>query len=269
MDIGQVLLVGCGKMGGALLDGWLARGLSPSDAIVVEPGPGAEHARATGAAVHGDAPGLPVDLAPTVTVFAVKPQNMAAVAPAYRVYAGRGSVFLSIAAGTPIAAFENFLGADTAIVRSMPNTPAAIGQGMIVACPNRHVTDVMRQACDRLLGAVGRVAWIDDETHMDGVTAVSGSGPAYVFWLIECLESAGIAVGLPAELARQLALETVAGAGALARDAAEDPATLRQNVTSPGGTTAAALEVLMAEDGLGPLVTRAVDAATKRSRALA
>jgi len=269
MDIGQVLLVGCGKMGGALLDGWIANGLSPSAAFVVEPGPGAEQARATRAAVHSSVEELPAELAPSVTVFAVKPQTMAEVAPAYEVYGGRGSVFLSIAAGTPIAAFEKFLGTGAAIVRSMPNTPAAIGQGMIVACPNGQVTAGMRQACDRLLGAVGRVAWIDDETHMDGVTAVSGSGPAYVFWLIECLESAGIAVGLPADLARQLALETVAGAGALARDAAEDPATLRQNVTSPGGTTAAALEVLMAEDGLRPLVARAVDAATERSRDLA
>ena len=269
MDIGQVLLVGCGKMGGALLDGWLGRGLSPSDAFVVEPGPGADQARARGAVVHGDADGLPADLAPKVVVFAVKPQIMAAVAPPYRRYTTGRPVFLSIAAGTPIAAFEGFLGADTAIVRSMPNTPAAIGQGMIVACPNAHVTAAMRQACDRLLGAVGRVAWIDDETHMDGVTAVSGSGPAYVFWLIECLESAGVAVGLPAGLARQLALETVAGAGALARGAAEDPATLRQNVTSPGGTTAAALAVLMAEDGLAPLLARAVDAATERSRELA
>ncbi len=274
MDVGRLLLVGCGKMGGAMLAGWLEQGVAPAEVTVVEPhAASADAARGVGVAVVADAGELPDGLGPDVVILAVKPQNMDEVAPAYAGYLGAnastGAVALSIAAGKTIADFERYFGAQAAIVRSMPNTPAAVGRGMLVACPNGNVDAAMRGRCDQLLAAVGEVAWIDDETLMDAVTAVSGSGPAYVFLLIECLEEAGRAAGLPADLARTLALATVAGSGELARQAAEEPATLRRNVTSPGGTTAAALEVLMADDAMQRLLTEAVAAATRRSRELA
>jgi len=179
------------------------------------------------------------------------------------------AVFLSIAAGRPIAYFEDRLGEDAAVVRTMPNTPAAIGRGITVACANRHVNGADRAICGDLLAAVGEVAWVDDEGLLDAVTATSGSGPAYVFLLIECLAAAGGAAGLPSDLAMRLARATVAGAGELAYQSEEAPSELRRNVTSPGGTTAAALSVLMADDGLGRLLTRAVAEATRRSRELA
>jgi pyrroline-5-carboxylate reductase len=178
-------------------------------------------------------------------------------------------VFLSIAAGKPIAFFESALGAESAIVRSMPNTPAAVGAGITAACANRHVSAVQRALCQRLLEAVGDVVWVDDEAQMDAVTAVSGSGPAYVFLLIECLTEAGVAEGLPPDVAEKLARTTVIGSGALAKGAPEAATQLRKNVTSPGGTTEAALKVLMSEDGMGKLMRRAIRAATARSKELA
>ena len=265
-----ILLVGCGKMGGALLRGWLERDVDPTGVHVVDP---ADESRSLagelGVCYADSTEALPPDVNPRVVVFAVKPQITDNVVPAYSDFAGPDTVFLSIAAGRTIAYFEERLGDQAAVVRTMPNTPAAIGRGISVACANLRVSPESRAICDLLLGAVGDVAWIDDEGLLDAVTATSGSGPAYVFLLIECLAEAGVEAGLPADLAMQLAQATVAGAGELARQS-EDPASeLRQNVTSPGGTTAAALEVLMADDGLGQLLTRAVAAATQRSRELA
>jgi pyrroline-5-carboxylate reductase len=183
-------------------------------------------------------------------------------------HAADGALILSIAAGTKIEFFERHLGSDAAVVRVMPNTPAAIRRGMSVLCANANVSAAQRETADRLMAAAGATAWLDDEGLMDAVTAVSGSGPAYVFLLIETLAAAGVAAGLPEALSKQLALETVAGSGALAQASNDDPAQLRVNVTSPGGTTAAALEVLMAEDGLAPLMRRAVAAATRRGKEL-
>ena len=266
-----LLLVGCGKMGGALLGGWLARGVAPGRVRIVEP------AAAAGdiALPHddlealADASAIEPGFRPDVVVLAVKPQVMAAAAPAYRRYAGPGTGFLSIAAGQTLAGLAGHLGTEAAIVRTMPNTPAAIGRGITVACANGHVDEAQRALCEELMAAVGEVGWVADEFLLDAVTGVSGSGPAYVFLMIECLAAAGIEAGLDPELAMRLARATVSGAGELVRVTGEEAATLRHNVTSPNGTTQAALEVLMAEDGLQPLLTRAVAAATRRSRELA
>ena len=266
----RILLVGCGKMGGAMLDGWLARGLRPEDAVVVEPSQAAAGAvRAKGVAVTATSDDVPASFMPDIVLIAVKPQSMAEAAPPLRRFAGTGATYLSIAAGKTIAGFEAVLGKDAAIVRAMPNTPAAVGRGITVLCATAKVTAAARRTCGELLSAVGEVAWVDDEALMDPVTAVSGSGPAYVFLLIEELAAAGVAAGLAPDLAMKLARATVCGAGELARLASESPAELRKNVTSPGGTTQAALEVLMAADGLKPLMTRAVAAATRRGRELA
>ena len=268
---GAILLVGCGKMGGALLGGWLAHGVSPDQVTVVEP---AAEAAAAARGRHGvkavsDSRELDSRFAPRVVVLAVKPQVMDRVAPAYRRFVAPDVVFLSIAAGKSIGYFARHLGDEAAIVRAMPNTPAAVGRGITVLCANPAVTEAQRETCRALLEAVGEAVWIDDESLLDAVTAVSGSGPAYVFLLIECLAQGGAEAGLPADLATRLARATVCGAGALADQAEEPAGTLRRNVTSPGGTTEAALEVLMGENGLQPLMTRAVAAAAKRSRELA
>jgi pyrroline-5-carboxylate reductase len=259
------LLVGCGKMGGALLDGWLARGVEPASVAVVEP---AKIAVAAGVRKVDRPEDLAADVAPEVVIFAVKPQSLPEVAARYRKYA-RTAVYLSIAAGKPVAFFAGALGDKAAIVRSMPNTPAAVGAGITAAFANAHVAAAQRALCQKLLEAVGEVVWVDDEGLMDAVTAVSGSGPAYVFLLIECLTDAAIAEGLPPDIAGRLARATVVGSGQLARASSEPAAQLRKNVTSPGGTTAAALEVLMAENGLSDLMRRAVRAATARSKELA
>jgi pyrroline-5-carboxylate reductase len=263
-----LLLVGCGKMGSALLRGWLAQTLADRY-YIVEPGPVGDTLRGRREVVVLPAPeALPKEAAPEVILLAVKPQVMAAVLPSYRSFAARGTLFLSIAAGTTLGFFERALGA-AAVVRAMPNTPSAIGRGIAVACANAAVGAAQRAVAERLLAAVGEVAWVEDETLLDPVTAVSGSGPAYVFLLIECLAKAGVAAGLPEALAMQIARATVAGSGALAALSPESAAQLREAVTSPGGTTRAALDVLMAADGLEPLLTRAVLAATRRSRELA
>ena len=267
----RLLLVGCGKMGGALLSGWMERGRAAGDITVIEP---AAEAAASVVARHGvrvlaDAGAATGGPPPSVVVFAVKPQGLPEIAPAYAPLVGPDTVFLSIAAGRPSAFFEAALGADAAVVRSMPNTPAAVGRGITAAYANRRVGAAQRGLCQGLLEAVGEVVWLDDEGLMDAVTAVSGSGPAYVFLLIETLTEAAMAEGLPADVAAKLARATVAGAGELARRSDAEAARLRIDVTSPGGTTEAALGVLMAETGLGPLMRRAVAAAADRSRALA
>ena len=265
----KLLLVGCGKMGGALLTGWLVQGTAARDVVVVEPAADPSRvATVPGVAMVDGVDDVAGDFVPDVVIFAVKPQVMGEVVPLYARYPSPATLFVSIAAGTTIGFFEAALGARAAIVRVMPNTPAAVGRGMSVLCANANATAAQREVAGRLMAAAGETAWLDDEGLMDAVTAVSGSGPAYVFHLIECLAKAGEAVGLPAELSAKLALETVAGSGELARTAEEDPAQLRVNVTSPGGTTAAALKVLMATDGLSPLLDRAVDAATRRGKEL-
>ena len=266
--LATLLLVGCGKMGGALLRGWLERGVARRY-VVVEPGPGAEPFRARpGVETLAAAATLDPGFAPEAIVLAVKPQVMAAALGDYRRFAGSNSLWLSIAAGQTLGFFARTLGEKAAVVRTMPNTPAAIGRGISVACAGPRVTPAQRGIAERLLAAVGEVAWVEEEALIDAVTAVSGSGPAYVFLLIECLAQAGIAAGLPAALAERLARATVTGSGELARLSPETAAQLRENVTSPGGTTRAALDVLMAKDGLAPLLTRAVLAAAKRSREL-
>lgn len=269
MDV-PLLLVGCGKMGSALVTGWLGRGVVASNIVIVEPGrAAAEAAAARGVTVVDEASRVDPSFVPRVVIFAVKPQVMDAVAPGFAGYAGGGTVFLSIAAGTPIGFFESALGGAARIVRSMPNTPAAIGRGMSVLCANAAASDTDRRLCGDLLAAVGEVAWVSDEDLMDAVTAASGSGPAYVFLLIECLADAAVEAGLPRDLAAQLAKATVEGAAELSRQSGESASKLRENVASPGGTTEAALKVLMAPDGLKSLMTRAVAAATARSRELA
>ena len=267
---GRLLLVGCGKMGGALLRGWLDRGVKPSDVTVIEPNAGPlEDLRARGVSILADASGISANFDPAVVLLAVKPQMMDGALPPYRRLVRRGTVFLSIAAGKTMAYFRRMLGDAAVIVRAMPNTPAAVGRGITVACAGTGVTTAQRELCHALLEAVGEVAWVEDEALIDPVTALSGGGPAYVFLLIECLAEAGVAAGLPADLAMRLARATVSGAGELARLSPEPASVLRQNVTSPAGTTFEALKILMAADGLQPMMTKAIAAATKRSRELA
>ncbi len=264
---GRLLLLGAGKMGGALLEGWLRLGLEPRTVAVLEPAPARAIAElaARGLALNPDLKTLgTVD----VVVAAVKPQIAAEALPAVAPVIGPETLVVSIMAGRTLHFLATALGRACPLVRAMPNTPAAIGRGITVAVPQR-ANATQRALADRLLAATGAVEWIDDETLMDAVTAVSGSGPAYVFLLAEALALAGIAAGLPSALAQKLARDTVAGSGELLHRSPVDAAVLRENVTSPGGTTAAALSVLMAPDGLAPLMDRAVAAATRRSRELA
>lgn len=267
---GPLVIAGAGKMGGALLEGLIARGLDPKAVLVQDPSPPAEVKAFLDRHGIPCAPALPAGgPAPGVILAAVKPQMMEAVFPALAQRAGPGTLVLSIAAGKTIASFEKHLPPKTAVVRAMPNTPAAIGRGMTVCAGNAHVTPDQRTLTDALLSSVGEVGWVGDEALMDAVTAVSGSGPAYVFLLAECLAEAGRAAGLDAELAARLARVTVSGSGELLARSDLPAAILRQNVTSPGGTTAAALQVLMGENGLQELMTRAVAAAAARGRELA
>jgi pyrroline-5-carboxylate reductase len=268
---GTLLLAGAGNMGTAMLAGWLDSGLDPKQIVVQDPAPpprGGELLAKHGIAARATVASLPAP--PALIVVAVKPQVMDEVFPPLAKLAGKGTVVLSIAAGRTIAGFEKHLPKGTAVVRSIPNTPAAIGRGITVGVANAHVTPAQRATCDALLRAVGEVGWVDDEGLIDAVTAVSGSGPAYVFYLAECLAEAGVAAGLAPELAQKLARCTVAGSGELLHRSDLGADVLRQNVTSPGGTTLAALQVLMAErDGLPELMRKAVAAATRRSRELA
>ncbi|WP_425906013.1 pyrroline-5-carboxylate reductase [Nitrobacter sp. TKz-YC02] len=263
---GTVVLAGAGKMGSALLTGWLARGLDPKRVIVIEPYPSADiHSLAAGGIRLN--PAAEEIGAVAALVIAVKPQTFGDAAPTLRPLVGSSTLVVSIMAGTTIALLDTACGGN--IVRAMPNTPAAIGRGMTVAVAAKGVNETQRTVADALLRATGAVEWVDDEALMDAVTAVSGSGPAYVFLLAEELARAGVSAGLPADLASKLARETVAGSGELLHRSDLDAATLRQNVTSPGGTTAAALNILMGEHGLKELMTWAVAAATKRSQELA
>ena len=262
-----IILVGCGKMGGAMLAGWLRQGIAAADIVVVEPYPVPDLPPAVRKVDAVAA--IPAGFTPALVILAVKPQVMDDVAPAYARYAAQGACILSVAAGKTIAKLNTLLGGKAAVVRSIPNTPAAVGAGITVCSANPAVTADQKAFCERLLSAVGEVGWVEDEALIDAVTAVSGSGPAYVFWLTECMAEAGRAVGIPAELAARLAKATVCGSGLLMRQSSDAPDQLRRNVTSPNGTTQAALDVLMAADGLGPLMQRAIAAATKRSKELA
>jgi pyrroline-5-carboxylate reductase len=269
--LGPIVLVGAGNMGGAMMRGWMAAGLPASDILVVDPKPSdrmADFCRQGGIRIVPQAPG---GTAAGVLFLAVKPQMMERVLLPLAPIAGPGTVAVSIAAGTTIAALQAGLGtghAVPAIVRAMPNTPALIGRGITAAVANSQVSAGQRAAVDALLQVSGPVEWLDDEALIDAVTAVSGSGPAYAFHLAECMAEAGRRAGLPAELAMRLARATVAGAGELMHRSDEDVATLRRNVTSPNGTTAAALDVLMADDGMQKLLDAAVAAAKKRAEEL-
>ena len=263
---GTIVLAGAGKMGGAMLTGWLAGGLDPRRVAVIEPHPSAEISALAAKGIRLNP--TPKDIGDVATlVVAVKPQTLSEAGPALKQFVGSSTLVVSIMAGTPIATLEKVCGGS--VVRSMPNTPAAIGRGITVAVAATRVSAAQRAVADALLRATGSVEWVDDENLMDAVTAVSGSGPAYIFLLAEELARAGVEAGLPVELATRLARETVSGSGELLHRSEDSSATLRKNVTSPGGTTAAALEVLMGDGGLQPLMIRAVAAATKRSKELA
>jgi pyrroline-5-carboxylate reductase len=263
-----LVLVGCGKMGSALLRGWIVSKPSWRFFVVEPEGLPPELAAAPAVSCFRSPLEILEGAAPDVVLFAVKPQIIDDVLPHYRRWVGGPTLFVSIVAGRTIAGITGRVGA-APVVRTMPNMPAAIGRGITVACANERVTAEQRRLCDQLLAAVGESAWVEDEALLDAVTAVSGSGPAYVFLLIEALAEAAELSGLPRDLALRLARSTVAGSGELARVSSESPAQLREGVTSPGGTTRAALDVLMAGDGLAPLIRRAVAAAAARSRQLA
>lgn len=259
-----LVLLGCGKMGSAMLEGWLARGLPATSVWVSDPHP-SDWLRDTGVQINADLPA-----SPAIVLVAVKPQVMADALPTLAQMGNGTTLFVSVAAGTPISFFESTLGAQTPVVRAMPNTPAAISQGITAIVGNGVAGTQGLDEAEVLLSAVGEVVRLSEEGQIDAVTGVSGSGPAYVFHMIEAMAAAGVAQGLPEAMALQLARATVAGAGALALQSGEDPAQLRVNVTSPNGTTQAALEVLMDEaDGFPALLRRAVAAAADRSRELA
>lgn len=261
-----VVLIGAGKMGFALLKGWAARGLSGDGVVVVEPDPHPELAHLCaerGFALNGRLAGK---ARPQALVLAVKPQLLDSVAPSALEFIGEDTVVVSILAGKRVADIAARLGGARAIVRAMPNTAASVGQGVTGAFASVAISERQREAAHALLASVGMVEWVDSEEFIDAVTAISGSGPAYVFYFVEALAKAGTSVGLPSELAARIARETVVGAGELLRRSPDlSPETLRRHVTSPGGTTAAALEILMAEGGLAPLIERAAAAAKRRA----
>jgi pyrroline-5-carboxylate reductase len=265
-DVGArgLVLLGCGKMGSAMLEGWLAQGVPAGSVWVIDPHPSDWLRGIAGLHLNEDPPE-----SPAIALIAVKPQMMESALPRLKPMGGGGTLFLSVAAGTPIRFYEDVLGSRTPVIRAMPNTPAAIGKGITALIGNGASTEAQMELAEALLSAIGQTVRLDDEAEIDAVTGVSGSGPAYVFHLIEALAVAGEAEGLPAELAMKLAVATVAGAGALAEASGETPAQLRRNVTSPNGTTQAGLEVLMDErEGLMELMRRTVAAATARSREL-
>ena len=261
-----LVLLGCGKMGSALLDGWLARGMPAGSVWIIDPNPSERLVTRTAEGLHLNE-GLPP--VPAVVLLAVKPQMMDDALPQITELADGRTLFLSVAAGKTLSYFAERLGARARVIRSIPNTPAAVGRGITALIANAQVDEAGTRLAEALLAAVGQTVRLDTEDQMDAVTAVSGSGPAYVFHLIETLAAAGAAQGLPPEMSMKLAKATVGGAGQLAEDSPDDPGQLRANVTSPQGTTAAALEVLMdSETGFPALLRRAVDAATRRSREL-
>ena len=265
----SLALVGAGKMGGAMLQGWFGLGLDGKAAIVIDPYPSAE--LKVLCAKHGARINPPAAeiTPPDVLVLAIKPQTLDAAASEIAPMVGPRTLIVSIMAGKTIHNITSRIATARAVVRAMPNTPAAVGRGITGAAANALVTPAQKETTAALLSAIGRFEWVGDESLIDAVTAVSGSGPAYVFYLAECLAKAGVAAGLPADLAERLARATVEGSGELMfHEAATSPSQLRQNVTSPGGTTAAALDVLMAADGLAPLMEKAVAAANQRARDL-
>ena len=266
---GTLVLVGAGKMGGAMLEGWLKGGADPARVVALDPAPPQEVQKLLankGVRLNPPVSGI-TDA--EVVVVAVKPQIMEDVLPGVVPLKASKPLILSIAAGKTIASFERHFGAGAAVIRTMPNTPAAVGRGITAMAANANVSAAQMDLARTLLSAVGEVVTVDTEALIDAVTGVSGSGPAYVFYMTECLAAAGEKMGLPKDVAMQLARATVAGAGELMRASGIEAATLRQNVTSPKGTTYAALEVLMADDGMQPMMNRAVEAATLRSRELA
>ena len=259
-----LVLLGCGKMGSAMLEGWLAGGLPATSVWVNDPNP-SDWVQAQGVHLNTDLPE-----SPAIVLVAVKPQIMREALPTLAALGNGGTLFLSVAAGITIATFEEMLGDKTPVIRSIPNTPAAVKQGITAIIGNAQVSETQMQQAETLLSAIGQTVRLETEDQMDAVTGLSGSGPAYVFHLIECLARAGEAQGLAPDLAMTLAKATVAGSGALAMQAGETPSQLRVNVTSPNGTTQAGLNVLMDEEtGLPPLIARTIDAATKRSKELA
>lgn len=264
---GPLLLVGAGKMGGSLLEGWLDVGLDPASVAVIDPAPAPEMQALLAARGIALNPASPRE--PAVAVIAVKPQLLSPTLADLSGVLGPQTLVLSVVAGKTIAAFQAALPRVEAIVRSIPNTPAAVRRGITVAIPSAGTSAEQIGFADRLLAAAGKVEWVDDETLIDAATAVSGSGPAYVFLLVECLAAAGKSLGLPPDLADRLARTTVEGSGELLTRSPLGPDILRQNVTSPNGTTAAALAILMADDGLEPLLTRAAAAAAARAAELA
>ncbi len=263
-----VVLIGAGNMGGAMLSGWLKSGVPGSAVVVVDPGPSPAMLSTIADAGASHVTAAPAGLKAGVLFLAVKPQVMEAVLPAVKGLVGPQTVVVSVAAGKTLAFLEKHLG-EAAMVRAMPNTPAMIGRGVTGAFANERVSTEQRDGVNALLGVSGPVEWVPAESDIDSVTALSGSGPAYVFYLVECMAEAGRKLGLQADLAMRLARETVAGAGELLHQSPDDAARLRQNVTSPGGTTAAALSVLMAEDAMQPLFDKALAAARKRAEELA
>lgn len=263
-----VVLIGAGNMGGAMLSGWLKSGVPGSAVVVVDPGPSPTMLSTIADAGASHVTAAPAGLKAGVLFVAVKPQVMEAVLPAVKSLVGPQTVVVSVAAGKTLAFLEKHLG-EAAMVRAMPNTPAMIGRGVTGAFANERVSTEQRDGVNALLGVSGPVEWVPTESDIDSVTALSGSGPAYVFYLVECMAEAGRKLGLQADLAMRLARETVAGAGELLHQSPDDAARLRQNVTSPGGTTAAALSVLMAEDAMQPLFDKALAAARKRAEELA
>lgn len=271
LDLGQqkpLVLLGAGKMGGAMLQGWLDHGVPGQDVVIVDPYPAPEILALS--EKHGFAclSEMPIGMQAGVLVVAIKPQMFDALLPLFRAHVGEETLVLSVAAGKTLADMKKLLGEAPAIVRGMPNTPAQVARGVTVCCPDDKVTDAQKDLITKLLQAIGTAEWLDDETLMDAVTALSGSGPAYVFHMVEAMAKAGEAAGLAPDLAARLARATVAGGGELLYQSSLPAGTLRENVTSPGGTTAAALAVLMAEPGLTALMTEAVQAARDRSVAL-
>ena len=264
----SIALIGAGNMGGALLGGWLAEGFSAARITIIDPSPPERMRSIILSSGVRHLLSAPEDFYPHVMVLAVKPQIMGVVLDGVRSIVGGHTVCVSVAAGSTIEQIDRGLGDGHAIVRAMPNTPALVRRGMTVACANARTSEEQRDFVDGMLRAVGHVEWVADETLMDAVTAVSGSGPAYVFHLAECMAEAGTNAGLPEELALTLARHTIAGAGELMIKAQESPSVLRENVTSPNGTTAAALAVLMQDRAFAQLLNDAIAAAADRSREL-
>jgi pyrroline-5-carboxylate reductase len=266
---GTLVLVGAGKMGGAMLEGWIKGGINAERVVVLDPAPAHDVLDLLQRHRIRHNPAVATVKDAEVVFIAVKPQVMEDVLPGVASLKASRPLLISVAAGKTIASFAHHFGNDAAIIRTIPNTPAAIGRGITAMAANVNVSPAQIALATQLLSEIGEVVTVADETLIDAATAVSGSGPAYVFYLTECLAAAGVAAGLPLDVAMRLARATVAGAGELMRVSGQPAATLRQNVTSPKGTTHAALQVLMAENGLEPLMKKAIDAATRRSRELA